>query len=245
MRNLQVLMPMAGLGSRFANAGFELPKPLIPVDNMPMFHKALSSIENIKADKSFYFVIRQQHVEEQGLDQLIKEALSEANIVILPEMTRGAAETALAAAPQLNPNDGLIIMDCDLWFQSADYNHMVENCLADKDNISGGLLTFTANNPRYSYAKFGNDNIVTETAEKQVISDHAITGAYFFATAREFIDAANQLLAQPVNDKMPEYYLSLLYNILINDGKKIKAATVDEFASFGTPEELAAYQHSR
>jgi dTDP-glucose pyrophosphorylase len=242
MRGLQILMPMAGLGSRFANAGYELPKPLIPVDGMPMFRKALSSVANIKASKRFYFVIRQQHVDEQQLGQLIRDALPEANIIVLPEMTRGAAETALAAAPQLDLDDGLIIMDCDLWFQSASYDHMVEAALNEANEIAGGLLTFTADNPRYSYAKFGDDNIVTETAEKQVISDHAITGAYFFAAARQFTESAEVLLAQPINDNMPEYYLSLLYNILISGGKKIQAATVDEFASFGIPEELEQYQ---
>jgi dTDP-glucose pyrophosphorylase len=209
-----------------------------------MFRKALTSVGGIAANKRFYFVIRQQHVDEEQLDSLIKDALPEAKIIVLPEMTRGAAETALTAAPQLNSEDGLIIMDCDLWFQSASYNHMVEASLEDSSDIAGGLLTFTADNPRYSYAKFGDDNIVTETAEKQVISNHAITGAYFFARAQEFIDSAKTLIEQPVGDKMPEYYLSLLYNILIHDGKKIQAATVDEYASFGTPEELTEYQTS-
>jgi len=154
---------------------------------------------------------------------------------------RSDIETALAAKPKLEAESGLIVMDCDLWFRSASYNQMVEDSLNNSSAISGGLLTFTADNPRYSYAKFGDDGIVTETAEKRVISEHAITGAYYFATARTFIDAAEELLSQPLTETMPEYYLSFLYNILINEGRQIKAAVVDEFASFGTPEELADY----
>jgi dTDP-glucose pyrophosphorylase len=242
MRKLQILMPMAGLGSRFAKAGFETPKPLIEVDGQPMFRKALESIQAIEADKSYLFVIRQEHVDSQQLDQLIKSALPEAQITVIPEMTRGAAETALAAKELLNPDDGLIIMDCDLWFQSASYNQMVQNSLSGQSDIAGGLLTFASDNPRYSYAKVGSDDIVTETAEKRVISDHAITGAYFFAAARDFTGTTLRLLQEPLSDKMPEYYISFLYNILINEREKIQAAYVDEFASFGTPEELEAYQ---
>lgn len=238
-------MPMAGLGSRFAKAGYEIPKPLIDVDGMAMFRKAISSIQNIKADKRYYFVIRQQHIDSQKLDQLITAALPEAHIIVIPEMTRGAAETAYAAQDVLNSDDGLIILDCDLWFQSASYNKMVEDSLHGVSDIAGGVLTFTADNPRYSYAKFGDDAVVTETAEKRVISEHAMTGAYFFASASRFTAATKALLQQPLTDKMPEYYISFLYNILINEGQKIQAAWVDEFASFGTPEELDAYNAGR
>jgi dTDP-glucose pyrophosphorylase len=242
MARLQVLLPLAGLGSRFTEAGFKTPKPLIEVDGKKMFLKAISSLDKINADKEFLFIIRQEHADDQKLDQLINAVMPSAKIIVIPKITRGAAETALAAKDQLDPKDALIIMDCDLWFQSKSYNKMVQDSLASKVDINGGVLTFASDNPRYSYAKFGPDKIVTETAEKQVISNHAITGAYFFATAQEFIDAATKLLTQPVSDQMPEYYISLLYNILIDEGKRIQAATVDEFASFGTPEELAEYQ---
>jgi dTDP-glucose pyrophosphorylase len=241
MRKLQIVMPMAGAGSRFAQAGFSLPKPLIPVDGMAMFRVALSSLNGIKADKIFCFVIRHENIDQQ-LDKLIKEALPEAQIIVIPELTRGAVETAAAALPQLDLQAGLIVMDCDLWFSSQSYNQMVQDSLSGKSEIAGGLLTFDADNPHYSYAKFGADNIVTDVAEKKVISNRAITGAYFFASTQIFSDAAKQLLSRPISDKMPEYYLSLLYNILINEGKTIQAASVDEFASFGTPEELADHQ---
>lgn len=233
-------MAMAGAGSRFASAGFTTPKPLIEVDGMPMFQKAIASVAEIEADKTYYFVIRQEHVDSQHLDKLIKESLPEANIIVIPEITRGAAETVLAAEQHLDPKSGLIILDCDLWFQSASYKKMVEGSLAGND-IAGGELTFESDNPRYSYAKVNESDMITETAEKRVISNHATTGAYFFATAKTFIDAAHTLLNRPLDDKMPEYYISFLYNILIDEGKRIQAAYVDKFASFGTPEELGDY----
>ena len=236
---------MAGAGSRFVSAGFATPKPLINVDNIPMFMKTITSIEDIELDKKFIFIIRQEHVDTQNLDKLIVDALPQAEVVVLPELTRGSAETALQAKPLLDREEPLIVMDCDLWFKSESYNEMVNSVINGTSDISGGVLTFKADNPRYSYALIEKDNIVTETAEKKVISNNAITGAYFFATAKEFIDACDKLLETPVSDEMPEYYLSLLYNILIDEGKKIQAAYVDEFASFGTPEELEAYQSAR
>ena len=242
MKTLQVLMPMGGLGSRFTKAGFEVPKPLIEVDGMPMFLKAYSSLNRLSVNKTLHFVIRQESVDEQQLDTRIASALPEAKITIIPELTRGAAETALAARDSLSPNDPLIVMDCDLYFQSESYNQLVQSVLDGSSDATGGLLTFTADNPRYSYAQFGSDNVVTKTAEKNPISENAITGAYFFATAAEFIHATETLMQKPISPEMPEYYMSLLYNILIDEGKKIIATFVDEFASFGTPEELEAYQ---
>lgn len=235
-------MPMAGRGSRFANAGFTAPKPLIPVDGKPMFLKALSSLRDVKANKRFSIIIRKEHDTQYNLSDLLQKELPGAQIILATGEPIGATADALRAKPFLDADDAVVIMDCDLWFQSTGYNKMLEDSLRGTSSIDGGLLTFTSNDPRYSYAKIDDRGIVTETAEKRVISSHAITGAYFIATAKEFIAAGETLLRQPRDEKMPEYYVSLLYNILINEGKRVQAASVDEFASFGTPEELSAYQ---
>lgn len=232
---------MGGLGSRFSNAGYTTPKPLIPVDGMPMFKKALSSIEDIHTDIDYHFVIRKEHADKLHLDTLITTTLPSANVVIIPEMTRGAAETAYAAAPHLDPESPLIIMDCDLWFKSQSYTNIIKEVLSGQSSIKGGLLTFRADNPRYSYAQIEADDLVTKTAEKKVISNHAITGAYLFESAKVFTHATQLLLEQPLSEQMPEYYISNLYNIILSEGGAIKAGYVDEFASFGTPEELSAY----
>jgi dTDP-glucose pyrophosphorylase len=241
-RKLQIIMPMVGLGSRFAKEGISTPKPLIEVDGMPMFRKALSSLDNINAQKSYYFVIRQEHVNTLHLDRLITDALPEAHIIVLPKLTRGAAESALAAKPELNLNDAVILLDCDLWFKSESYNKMVERSLTGEQTIAAGLLTFSAKDARYSYALIGDDNLVVRTAEKEVISHNAITGAYFFAKGSTFTEATEVLLTQSLSDTMKEYYVSYVYDVLLKKGDQVKAATVDQFASFGTPEELQTYE---
>jgi NDP-sugar pyrophosphorylase family protein len=238
-------MPMAGRGSRFANAGFTTPKPLIEVDGQPMFLKALSSLDDVKATKHHTVIIRKQHDEIYNLTSLLRQALPSVNVVVTDEEPIGATADALRSRDFLKPDEGVIVMDCDLWFHSVGYNTMVEDSLSSNSDIAGGLLTFEADDPRYSYAKFGPDGIVTETAEKRVISNRAITGAYYFATAELFTNAAEQLLQQTLSPFTPEYYLSLLYNILIDEGERIQATSVDEFASFGTPEELSQYNSGR
>jgi NDP-sugar pyrophosphorylase family protein len=238
---LQILMPMGGLGSRFSKEGFVTPKPLIPVDGVPMFRRAIASFDGIEAPKTFTFVIRQEHVDHYKLDELITQALPEAVVVVIPELTRGAAETAAMAYPRLSPDDPVVIMDCDFAFTSQAYAQMVTDVLAGKSEVGGGLLTFESQDPRYSYAATGPDGYVTRTAEKQVISSHAIWGAYFFTAARTFADATEELMRRPLSETMKEYYISFVYGLLLERGEKILSAPVDEFHSFGTPEELDAY----
>jgi dTDP-glucose pyrophosphorylase len=242
MRDLHIILAMAGRGSRFANAGFTTPKPLIEVDGQAMFMKALSSLDSIEATKHYTIVMRAEHDREYDLQAKIKGILPEANVVITDEEPTGALRDAYRAKPHLGPNQGIIMLDCDLWFHSQPYNEMVQDSLSGKSDIQGGLLTFKADNPRYSYAKVDENWIVSRTAEKKVISDRAITGAYYIATTEIFDEAAQKLLAQPLTDEMPEYYVSHIFNVILENGGKVKAAPVEQFASFGTPEELADYE---
>jgi dTDP-glucose pyrophosphorylase len=232
---------MAGLGSRFSEAGYATPKPLIPVDGQPMFLKALSSLDGWGLDVRLTVVLRRQHETEFGLATLIQQARPGVQVVIIEEMTRGAVETCLRAEGLMTGERGLLVMDCDLWFQSHPYRELVRGALEGREPLVGGLLTFPADSPRYSYALCEGERVV-RTAEKQVISPWAITGAYFFATERHFLRVAHALMERNLSSEMREYYLSLLYNLLLAEGGEVRAARVERFASFGTPEELRAYE---
>lgn len=245
MRGLHIILAMAGRGSRFAKAGFTTPKPLIEVDGLPMFKKALSSLDGVQAEKSYSIIIRAEHDREYNLSKQLKELLPEANVVITDEEPTGALCDAYRAKPNLKPDEGVIILDCDLWFSSQPYYDMVQDSLDGKSGIAGGLLTFEAHDPRYSFAEVDKGWMVIRTAEKEAISDRAITGAYYIASTEKFVEAADELLAQPLTGKMPEYYVSHIYNVLLKQGGKIKATPVEQFASFGTPEELEEYEASK
>jgi len=244
MRALHVVMPMAGLGSRFSDAGFTTPKPLIPVDGMPMFLKALSSLEGWGLETSQTLILRRQHETEFQLATLIQRHLPSCQVVIIEEMTRGAVETCLRAEHLMKGDRGVLVMDCDLWFHSTRYRDLVRAALTDAEPLAGGLLTFSSQEPRYSYALCEGERVV-RTAEKKVISDSAIVGAYFFGTERLFLHAAKKLMERNISADMREYYLSLLYNLLLEEGGVVKAARVEGYASFGTPEELRLYQQGR
>lgn len=241
MRRLHIVLPMAGRGSRFANAGFVTPKPLIPVDGEPMFLHALRSFDGISADKAHTIVIREEHDKQYGLREQLKRHLPEANIVMTNETPIGATKDALRSSPHLRPDDVVVVMDCDFRFSSQAYNEMAERVLRNELGIAAGLLTFTSTDPRYSFAETDDDGYVIRTAEKQAISNRAIWGAYFFGRADTLMEAGEELLRQPLSEAMKEYYISFLYNLILAKGGKVLAAPVDEYASFGTPEELDAY----
>ena len=242
MRHLHIVMPMAGEGSRFARAGWTTPKPLIELNGQPLFQHAISSVAADGIKMKYSFIVRHEHIEKYNIDKGIKSFLPEACIFSVMKTTRGAVETCLMAESAIADDDAVIVMDCDLEFRSQKFIEILKEILAQSvDEANGGaLVSFESNEPRYSYAALGVDGYVTRTAEKEVISNHALCGAYFFATGKRFKQIAHQLLNEP-EFKKPEYYVSLLYNYLLADGEKVRLAPMEEYYSYGTPEELKRY----
>jgi len=238
-KTLQILIPMGGLGQRFRDAGYNTPKPLIDVNGVPMFKKALAAYDSYTDDKTYIFVIRKDTDDEYGIAKQILDILPNAKIKILDHNTRGAVETCLIAEEFINPNLPLVIMDCDISFDSKNYFELIKEAI-NKETYDGLLLSFESNNPRYSFAEINEDNIVIRTAEKVAISNNALMGAYFFTKASSFLNAAHQLLNNEISESMKEYYVSLIYNILIEENKKVGLAK-GTFYCFGTPEELQSY----
>lgn len=232
---VQILMPMGGLGSRFSEQGYKIPKPLIEVDRMPMFMKALQSFKNLD-NPSYIFVLRKDQVEKYSLDEQIRNELPNAKISILDHDTRGAVETCLIAKEHINDSAALIVADCDIYFESTEYFLKV-----NKPGIDGLLLTFESSDPRYSYAELAEDGRVRKTAEKIVISNRAILGGYFFKSGALFKTLANEFLSNELPEDLNEYYVSHLFNILLEQNGVVEIANVDTKHIFGTPEELNEY----
>ena len=281
---VQVLFPMGGLGSRFADAGEPTPKPLIDLSAEPgktpyepMIGKAVSSFKRLASKISIrpIFIVRKEHNDEHKLSDKIRAlgVFTDPQFVELARNTGGAVETCMEAAPMVDPRYPIVVMDCDLYFQSAQYETKLLALAERAARIAGGaepaeaeaavekeglkdvdglLLFFNSKNKRYSYAKFqegtesadGSFGRVERTAEKDPISPNALIGAYGFATGAAFVKASRELLAQPLDETKgrKEYYLSLLYNFLLRDGRGVVAVRMDEYGSFGTPEELALFR---
>ena len=242
MRPLHIIMPMAGEGSRFLKEGWTTPKPLIMLNGKTLFEHAISSIAAPDIELKYSFIVRQEHIDQYRIDKQIRAILPKANVFSVLKTTRGAVETCLVAESALADEDGVIVMDCDLEFRSKAFRELLtENLSLPLSEAEGGaLVSFESNEPRYSYAEVGTDGFVKRTAEKEVISCHALCGAYFFSTGKKFKQIAHRLLGEP-EFKKPEYYVSLLYNYLLEDGEKVQLATMEEYYSYGTPEELKRY----
>ena len=236
------MMPMAGEGSRFAHAGWTTPKPLIELDRQPLFRHAISSVAADGIEMKYSFVVRQEHIDKYGIDGKIRSFLPDAHVFSVRQTTRGAVETCLVAEDAIADDDAVIVMDCDLEFRSSGFVGIIRHILSlpMEEAQGGALVSFESQLPKYSYAEVGGDGCVVRTAEKEVISHHALCGAYFFSTGRRFKEIAHQLLSEP-EFKKPEFYVSLLYNYLLAAGERVQIATMEEYHSYGTPEELQKY----
>ena len=242
MRFLHIVMPMAGEGSRFLKEGWTTPKPLIELNGQPLFKHAISSVTDKDIQMKYSFIVRQEHIDKYQIDKGIRSFLPEANLFSVVKTTRGAVETCLIAENAIADDDAVIVMDCALEFRSKKFMEIIKQILNKpiEEATGGALVSFESNEPRYSYAALGEDGFVARTAEKEVISNHALCGAYFFASGRRFKQIAHLLLAEPAFTK-PEYYVSLLFNYLLKDGEKVWLAPMEEYYSYGTPEELKRY----
>jgi len=235
MAKLQVVMPMAGRGQRYRDAGFKVPKPLITVDGKPMFLRALDSIKTIDFD--LYLIIREDTDIEYDLGTQIKEAYPTATIKVLNFETRGATESVMAIEKKLDREAPLLILDCDLLFESPEYLELMG--MGSEMPYDGLLMTFASSDPRYSYVK-STLGVARHVREKVVISDTALIGAYYWKAASNFLKIAREFLTVGVSDTEKELYISHTFQKGIELGLSFRVVE-GKFESFGTPEELSLY----
>ena len=232
-KGLHLIMPMAGGGVRFENEGYEMPKPLIMLHGFPFFYWATKSIYGRVTTLSLTFVVLKEHVEVYEIDKKIYEFFPDAKIIVIPEVLPGAVLTCREGVKDLPDREPVIFNDCDHVFRCREFEAVCKE-KNGFDNIDGGLLTFESQKPCYSYISLGENGYVNRTVEKQVISTSAICGAYLFRSKNTFLETCDKYL-----DKCnySEYFMSGLYNILIEENRKIKRFSTDIHISFGTPQE--------
>lgn len=235
-KKINLVIPMAGAGSRFAIEGYTVPKPFIEFNNKMMIEHVLNSFKNLNAEITL--IIQQKFFNEQReqLDKL--QRMYKVTFVIVPKLTMGAAITALAAHRQINSDYDIIFADSDNIFVTEDIDNFVK--FSRKNNLDGALLTFNSNNPCFSYVKTDSNNLVIETKEKQVISNNAITGVYYFKNVDLFRNATIDLIVE--NDlSNGEFYMSNVYNHLLKFTNAISVFNINHFDCVGTPSQLKEY----
>lgn len=233
MNKLHLIMPMAGKGSRFFENGFVVPKPLIEIKGKPFFFWAVRSVEKFVECAEIVFVILEEHIRENHLDDAIHNYWPNARIIALSKVTEGAAITALRAVETIPENEPLLINDCDHLFYCKAFNDFVES--EDIDNgPAAALLTFQSDNPAFSYVQYDVNNNVCGTVEKQVVSQDAICGAYYFRNRQTYISACKAYLLKCA---YKEYFISGIYNSLIEQQASLGSFRTDFHLPFGTPDE--------
>jgi HAD superfamily hydrolase (TIGR01509 family) len=229
--NMNVLIPMAGKGSRFAKEGFTFPKPLIEVNGKPMIEVV---VDNINIEANHIFIVQKEHYEKYNLEETLSRVYENCKIVQIDEMTDGAACTTLLAREFIDNDEPLLIANSDQ-FVEWDSNEFMYSMVGD--NTDGGILTFPSKHPKWSYAKLDEDGYVTRVEEKKPISDKATVGIYYWTKGSDYVKYADKMIEEDkkVNG---EFYVCPVYNEAIEDDKKIKIFDIPRMWGLGTPEDL-------
>jgi NDP-sugar pyrophosphorylase family protein len=237
---LNIVIPMAGRGSRFADAGYTMPKPLIPVRGVPMIRLV---IENLRpaVPHRYIFICQRRHVAEHDLSRHLAAWAPGCSIVELDGITEGAACTVLAARDVIDTDDPLMLANSDQYIDTV-----IDDYLAfmDKEQCDGLIMTMQASDPKWSFAALDSRGLVERVVEKEVISTHATVGIYNFRTGRAFVRAADEMISKDLRVNN-EFYVAPVYNELIATGARIRIYDIGSdghgMHGLGIPADLDAF----
>lgn len=233
MRN--VVIPMAGAGRRFAEAGYKEPKPFIPLHTEPMIHTVTLNVAD-QTDRVIY-IAQSEHLKEYG--HLLPTRMVTPIVLTVGGVTEGAACTVLKAAEYIDNNDELVIANSDQLVGKDDVRTACRRFLEADADV--GILVFFNRALKWSYAKLSDGGLVTQVAEKRVISDFATCGIYWFRHGRTFVSCAREMMEK--NDRVNgEFYVAPAINYAILRGLMVVPYFVNEMHGLGTPEDFKRYE---
>lgn len=236
MNKINVLIPMAGIGKRFVDAGYTLPKLLLPLGNKTMIESVYDNLYN--SQFNFIFVINNQQIDPK----IIKDLFPTSTVVEISKVPQGPAMSCMCAEPLINNNEKLIITNCDQIIEDFSYDILSSFC--EYNQVDGVIGAFHSASPKNSYAKVNDDNDVIEVREKQVISNIATNGLHYWTHGKYFVESVRQMVENKdtVNN---EYYVAPSYNYMIRRGMKIKPFYYNMHFPIGTPHDYEKYKKER
>ena len=234
---LNIVIPMAGAGSRFSTAGYALPKPLIPVNDVPMIQVVINNLRPAQNHR-FIFICQNEHIKTYGLIDRLHEWSPSSIIIGIDGLTEGAACTVLKARDYINNKDPLMIANSDQYVDVSidDYLNRIKT-----KNLAGLIMTMKASDPKWSFVGLNEGQIVTRVVEKEVISDEATVGIYNFSQGSDFVSAAELMIHKNLRVNN-EFYVAPVYNELISNGYRVGILNIGKEANgmygLGTPSDL-------
>ena len=232
---LNIVVPMAGRGSRFSNAGYKMPKPLIDVHGHYMIEYVTKNLTP-QIEHRFIYICQEEHLEKYQLEKYLRQIAPNCVVVTVDHITEGAACTVLLAEEYINSNDPLMIANSDQYIDT-DINHY----LRQMNNHDGLIMTMPANDPKWSFIKVDEKNLVSMVREKEVISNEATVGVYNYKHGKDFVKYAHLMIGKNIRVNN-EFYVAPVYNEMIDAGMKITYFDVGEkMYGLGTPEDLSEF----
>jgi NDP-sugar pyrophosphorylase family protein len=231
---------MAGRGSRFASAGYKLPKPLIPVNGVPMIRLVIENVRP-RADHRFIFICQRDHVVRFDLRARLAAWTQFSHVIEIEGVTEGAACTVLMARDLIANDEPLMIANSDQFVE-----YLIDDYIAQQKarNLDGLIMTMQATDPKWSFAALDAHGFVTNVVEKQQVSTHATVGIYNFFRGRDFVRAAESMIAKNLRSNN-EFYVAPVYNELIAEGARIGVHDIGAegkgMYGLGTPADLEAF----
>ena len=233
---LNIVVPMAGRGSRFSKVGYKNPKPLISVHGKPMIQVVINNVQP-KCDHRFIFICQQEHIDEYNLEERLRGWAPGSVIIGIDGITEGAACTVLKASEYIDNDNPMMIVNSDQYVD-IDINDYLELL---KDEIDGFIMTMKADSSKWSYAAMDSSGYVERVVEKEVISEDATVGIYNYSRGSDFVLCAKEMIEKNMRVNN-EFYVAPVYNLMISKKMKVKVysiGTVEEgMYGLGTPEDL-------
>lgn len=235
-KRVNIVIPMAGNGSRFTAAGYKDPKPFIPVFGRPMISWV---VNNLGIDASYTFIVRKEFEETYRAHEYLRTLCPDCKIVTTDKLTEGAACTVLLAQSIIDNADPLIIINSDQYIEFDSFRFIFDFLYSPNEkHFQGKISTFDGQrHPKWSYAKTDENGNVVEVREKDPFSDHATTGLYMWRHGKDFVKFAHQMIGKNIRVNN-EFYVVPVFNEAISDGLKFCISDCKKMWGIGVPEDL-------
>jgi len=233
---MNILIPMAGEGTRFPRDSYKIPKPLIEIHGQPMIQRA---VESLNLPGKYHFVVRKDSYYDQ-VCSLLHKILPDPKIISVEETTQGPAASCLLFKDFINNEEELVVVNCDqiMWWDSELFLSTARYYKYD-----GVVVTYSTTTPKNSYARINRNGFVEEIKEKEVISDISLNGIHYWRKGKYFVQSAESMIEQ--NDRAPngEFYVGPSYNHMVRAGLKVGIHHIPNWQHnpVGVPEDLETY----